>query len=187
MDIDRLSQIKRINVVGTSGSGKSTFGRKLAELLQLPFVEMDRLHWGPNWQETPPDEMLLKVQQVTDGTHWVLDGNYLKTTPVKWKHVQLVVWLDMSFPRTIYRVTSRCLKRVWNRTEIWPDTGNRESIATSFFSRDSVILWAITSYRNHMLHYPEVMSSPDYSHIWFVRLRTPRECDEFLAAAARQI
>lgn len=185
MEVERLSQVERINVIGTSGSGKSTFGRKLAQLLRLPFFELDQLHWGPNWQETPPEQMLLKVQRVTDSPRWVLDGNYLKTTPVKWQQVQLVVWLDMSFPRTIYRVASRCLTRAWTRTELWPGTGNRESLRKSFFSRDSVILWSIRSFRKHRQHYPKVMASPEYSHIWFVRLRSPRECDEFLAAAAR--
>ena len=33
--------IKRINVVGTSGSGKSTVSRALAEKLNLPYVEQD--------------------------------------------------------------------------------------------------------------------------------------------------
>jgi adenylate kinase family enzyme len=31
--------ISRINVIGTSGSGKSTFGRKLAATLQYPYIE----------------------------------------------------------------------------------------------------------------------------------------------------
>lgn len=35
----------KINVVGTSGSGKSTFSRRLAAQLAIPYIEMDALFW----------------------------------------------------------------------------------------------------------------------------------------------
>ena len=44
-----------INVVGTSGSGKSTLARRLAHRLGLPWIELDRLYWRPNWQGTPDE------------------------------------------------------------------------------------------------------------------------------------
>ncbi len=47
----------KINVVGTSGVGKSTLARRLAQILSLPYIEMDRLYWRPDWQGTPDDEL----------------------------------------------------------------------------------------------------------------------------------
>ena len=44
-----------INVVGTSGSGKSTLARRLAHRLELPWIELDRLYWRPNWQGAPDE------------------------------------------------------------------------------------------------------------------------------------
>ncbi len=44
-----------INVVGTSGSGKSTLARRTAHRLGLPWIELDRLYWRPNWQGTPDE------------------------------------------------------------------------------------------------------------------------------------
>jgi gluconate kinase len=38
----------KVNVVGTSGSGKSTFSQQLARVLDCEYIEMDRLHWKPN-------------------------------------------------------------------------------------------------------------------------------------------
>lgn len=35
----------KINVVGTSGVGKSTLARRLAQDLSLPYIEMDVLYW----------------------------------------------------------------------------------------------------------------------------------------------
>src|SRR3954470_8485515 len=99
MDLEQISRFQRINVVGTSGSGKTTFARELAELLDLPCYEMDQLFWKSDWQESSNDEFFQKVQEVTSRQKWILDGNYTRTTAIKWKQVQLVIWLDPSFAR----------------------------------------------------------------------------------------
>ena len=76
--------MKRINVVGTSGSGKSTISKKLAENLGVPYIELDALFWGPNWTTTPDDEFFESLEkQLTATDGWVLDGNYSRTTPIK--------------------------------------------------------------------------------------------------------
>src|SRR5262249_51570773 len=68
----------RGSVTGISGSGKSTFARALAERLGVPYVELDALHHGPGWSETPADEFRRRVEEAIaaapDG--WVIDGNY---------------------------------------------------------------------------------------------------------------
>jgi adenylate kinase family enzyme len=45
----------KINVIGTSGSGKSTLAKQIATELAIPYIEMDRLYWRPDWQGTPDD------------------------------------------------------------------------------------------------------------------------------------
>lgn len=69
--------MKFINIIGTTGSGKSTFARQLAQKLDLAYIEMDDLFWLDNWQE-PTDEVFFeKLKNKMDNTAsgWVLDGN----------------------------------------------------------------------------------------------------------------
>ena len=175
----------RINVVGTSGSGKSTFARELARLLALPYYEMDQLFWKADWQESRDEELFRKVQEVASQPKWVLDGNYVRTIPHKWQQVQMVIWLDLSFVRTVFRVSKRAIQRSFTRQELWPGTGNRETLSKAFLSRDSVIWWAITTYRKNRRTYAAMMASPEYSHIRFVRLRSPRSVAAYLKNARR--
>ena len=48
----------RINVIGTSGSGKSSFSKRLAEKLDVPYIELDALHWKPNWTKSTDEELI---------------------------------------------------------------------------------------------------------------------------------
>jgi len=176
-------QFERINVVGTSGSGKTTFARRLAQRLGLPYIEMDALYWSAGWQEPVYADFMAKVEAATAQPKWVLDGNYSRTQPIKWKHVQQVIWLDSSFMRTIYRVAARTIRRGFSGEELWPGTGNRESLVQAFFSRKSIIWAAMKQHARNRERYPRVTASPDYSHIAFVRLRSDAEAQRFLEAA----
>lgn len=171
---------ERINVVGTSGSGKTTFARQLASLLDLPYHEMDRLFWKPGWQQASDAELFRKVEELTLQPRWVLDGNYTRTLSIKWKRVQLVVWLDPAFLETVFRVTARTIRRACTREEIWPGTGNRESLAEAFLSRKSIIWWAIRTHAQNRRKYSALMASPEHSHIEFVRLASRAERALFL-------
>ena len=173
---------ERINVVGTSGSGKTTFARALAEALELPYYEMDALFWKPGWRESPDEEFFARIEEITSQPRWVLDGNYTRTLPIKWKHVQQVIWLDLSFLRTVWRVTARTVRRASTREELWPGSGNRESFAEAFLSRKSIIGWSIRQHGRNRVKYPALMASSEYAHISFVRLRSEDEARRFLEA-----
>ena len=79
-----LRHARRINVVGTSGSGKTTFSRQLAEVLRLPLHEMDRLFWLPGWQQRLEEDFMAQVGEAVSGAAWILDGNYDRSRAVKW-------------------------------------------------------------------------------------------------------
>lgn len=171
----------KINVVGTSGVGKSTLARRLAQALSVPYLEMDTLYWRPNWQGTPDDELFEKIRLATDAPGWVLDGNYNRSRPVKWRDVDMVVWVDYSFWRTLRQAVCRAASRALRHQELWPGTGNRESFRRSFASRDSIILWTLKTWRQNRERYLRDMSDPQWQHIRFIRLQNQRETNAFMA------
>ena len=40
--------MQRVSVIGVTGSGKTTLAAALAAKLQVPYIELDALHWEPN-------------------------------------------------------------------------------------------------------------------------------------------
>ena len=127
------------------------------------------------------EDFFSQLAEALEGDNWVLDGNYTRTTPIKWERVEVVVWLDFSFPRTLSQAISRAAQRLLSKEEIWPGTGNRETLRM-LFSKDSIVLWTITSYRRKRKNIIEMMGAPKYQHIKFHRLCSPVETVKYLDA-----
>jgi len=99
--------LRRVNVKGTSGSGKTTFARELARRLDLPFVELDALHHGPDWYQPTAEEFRARVleamAQLPNG--WVIDGNYeAKLGDIVIGAADTIVWLDLPLALKLRRV-----------------------------------------------------------------------------------
>src|SRR5687767_11571867 len=106
-------------VVGTSGSGKSTFARSLAQAIEAPYVELDHLHWAPQWTPRPREEFESAVLAATSGERWVVDGNYSYVQPKFWPLATHIVWLNFSRTVVFPRVIRRTLKRIVTRQALW--------------------------------------------------------------------
>jgi len=171
---------RRISVIGTSNSGKSTLARELAARVGAPYIELDALYWRPVWTGTPDEEFASAVRGAVAGASWVIDGNYTRIAPIRLARADTLIWLDTSLPRTLARSVRRSLQRARSRQELWPGTGNTESLRRAFLSRDSVILWALTNFHANRRRYDALMASGDYPHLTMVRLRNPREARAYL-------
>jgi len=171
-------------VIGTSGSGKSTFARELAARIGVPYVELDALKWRPGWTPAPEDEFIDSVSEALSGESWVVDGNYPSTAIIRFTRADHVIWLDNSLPRTLFRMARRSFRYVRSGQELWPDTGNNESFRRAFLSRDSMILWVLRTFRANRRRYTALMASTDYPHLTTVRLRGPRAARAYLESLA---
>lgn len=174
--------MNRISVVGTSGAGKTTFSGKLSEILGVPHVELDSLHWEAGWTPAPAEVFRSRVRKAVGMDRWVIDGNYSKNARgLVWERADAVVWLNYSFSVNLYRIVRRTVRRVVTGEECC--NGNRESLRLAF-SRDSIILWVLRTYHRHRAEYPALLAVMEQRGAQIIRLHSPKEADRWLAHLA---
>jgi adenylate kinase family enzyme len=168
--------VRRFSIVATAScSGKTTLGRELARRLDVPFVELDSLVHGPNWTETPDAELRALVEPIVASDGWVIDGGYWgKLGDLVLRNTDVVVWLDLPVRVWLPRLVRRTLGRVIRREELW--NGNRETVRSVIFSRDSLLWYALLNHPRHGRVYPTRLAPYNV-----VRLRSPLEVEEWLA------
>ena len=175
----RVDGPTRIVVVGSSGAGKTALARRLAARLGVPHVELDALHFAEDWLEVPGAVFAERIGVATASAGWVVDGNYSAVTQgLVWPRAHVVVWLDYPFRTCAWRLLRRTFGRSWRREELWH--GNRESWRMSFASRDSILLWLLRSFRRRRRQFEAAMRDAAHAHLTFVRLRSPREAEQWL-------
>ncbi len=173
--------MKKINVVGTSAVGKTTFSRKLADKLNLKYIELDDLFWLNDWQESSDEDFFQKLQQKIENASngYVIDGNYTRTTHIKWKEIDTVIWLDLPFSMNLFQSIKRAFKRSFYKENLWENSNNKERFS-QLLSRDSIVWWMIKTHAKNRKKYLEMMEDPRYAHIQFIRLRSHAEMAHFL-------
>jgi adenylate kinase family enzyme len=171
--------VRRFSIVATAScSGKTTLGRELARRLEVPFVELDALHHGPNWTEATAEELRKKVEPLVAGDGWVIDGGYWgKLGDLVVRNADVVVWLDLPVRVWLPRLLRRTAGRVLRREELW--NGNRETVRNVVLSRDSLLWYALRNHPRHRRVYPERLAPYEV-----VRLRSPKEVAQWLATFA---
>jgi len=170
--------MQRISVVGTSGAGKTTLARQLAQPLAIPHVELDALYWEPNWTEAANEVFRERVTQALQHDRWVVDGNYSKVRDLIWGQADTVVWLDYPLRVILGQLLQRSLYRSLTGQELW--SGNRETLQKTFLSRDSILLWALQTYTRRRKEYPRLFRQPEYAHLQVVHLHSRTATREFL-------
>jgi adenylate kinase family enzyme len=177
--------VRRISVVGNSGSGKSTVGRQLASALGVPYLELDSIYHQPGWVPLGPEEFRRRATAAAAGDGWVIDGNYSAVRPLVWDRADTVVWLDLPRRTVMRQVVWRTLRRAALRAELW--NGNRERWANLFTwePEESVISWAWHRHSVYRARYAATADDPACSHLRFVRLRRRAEVRRFLAGVRR--
>jgi len=169
---------RRIAVVGTTGSGKTTLATQISERLKIPHVELDALHWEPNWTEAPLCIFRVRVECALTGSAWVIDGNYGAARDIIWSRADTIIWVDYALSLILWRLAWRTLRRIATREELW--NGNREHW-DALFGRDSLIAWARNTHPKHRRDYPILLRRVEYAHLSVIHLCSPRETDRWLA------
>jgi adenylate kinase family enzyme len=174
---------QRISIVGTSGSGKTTLAQKIAKTSELPHVELDRLQWEPNWTAVPVEVFQERVKRALTGDRWVVDGNYSKKVrELVWSRADTVIWLNYPFHVVFGRSLQRAIRRVVTQEECC--NGNYENFRKTFFDRDSILWWMITTYPKNQRKFPLLFQQPEYQHLNILQLQSPHLTENWLSQLA---
>jgi hypothetical protein len=130
-----------------------------------------------------------RIEATLHGDAWVVDGNYggRGARELIWGRADTIVWLDYPLRVILARLTRRNLMRIRTGEEIWPGTGNRETVRNSFFSRDSLYVWALKRYWLRKRQFPELLARPEYAHLLAHRFTRPADAERWLEAQRRLV
>lgn len=162
---------RRIAIVGSPGSGKSTFATKLAERADLPLHHLDALYWAPGWTRRHTGEEWRALQErLVSEPRWIIDGNYHSTLDIRVAAADMVILLDPP--------VWRCLGNILGRIRAYR-TEDRPDMADGCPERvDWALLRRVISYPWHGR--PRVLSLAHAHGKLLVRLRSRRAMEEFL-------
>lgn len=125
--------MRRVVILGNSGTGKSTFAQKLGERLGLPVIHLDVLYYGPAWAPGDPAAFRKRVAQATAAEAWIVDGAFLALAgDLTLPRADLVVWLEQPRWLALSRALWRCVDpRGFGRADLpsgCRDTPSREML-----------------------------------------------------------
>lgn len=176
--------MKRVAIGGPTGSGKSTLARALAEHLGGTFIELDALNHEPNWTNAETEVFRARAEAATQAEVWVSDGNYSSAQDIIWGKADTLIFLIYPFPIVAWRLFSRTMRRSWHREVLW--AGNRETFSKAFFSRHSILLWLITSYRGRVERAERALSDPKWADKQRLLFRSPKQTEGWLESLKQE-
>lgn len=84
----------KIIIIGSPGSGKSTFARKLRDITNLPLYYLDMLWHKKDRTNISREEFDEKLGKILKKDKWIIDGNYQRTIEMRLKECDTVFLMD---------------------------------------------------------------------------------------------
>lgn len=144
--------MKRIAVIGSSGSGKSTFANKLGEKLDRPVIHLDKEYYTSEWKQKYPikDDWLNFQKKLAAGDEWIIDGNYRSSLAIRLDRADTIIFFNFPKWLCLYRAFKRSFKREqpFDKPEGMRDKISWELIKRVITYPTKEIYQIINSYKN---------------------------------------
>ena len=105
-----LENVKKIAVVGGSGTGKTTLTNNLGRKLNVPIYHIDGIHHLENWKTRDTKERDRIILKRANEEKWVIDGTYKSTLQERINKADLVIFLDYSTISRLNGILTRYFK-----------------------------------------------------------------------------
>ncbi len=107
-----MKKLNRIHIVGIYGSGKSTFAKKINEILKYKVYDLDKIKYKRKYDKIRSVEERLKiVKEISDKKNWITEGAWLDYALELYKKADLVIFFDVPKNILYKRIWIRYLKR----------------------------------------------------------------------------
>lgn len=89
--------VNKILILGSPGSGKSTFANKLGVKSNIPVLHLDTIFWKKNWELEKNLIFLEKLSLFMKQDQWIIDGNHcLSSYPQRFDQADTIILLNMN-------------------------------------------------------------------------------------------
>ncbi len=102
-----LHQYKRINVVGSPGSGKSTLSNRLSKLLNIEMFDLDDYFYDNNCKRLNLNSTSLAINELLSNDYCIIDGTYTTTFQDRLNKLDLVILTNRNTILNIITFTIR--------------------------------------------------------------------------------
>lgn len=166
--------MRKVLVIGSGGSGKSTLSKLMGEKLGIEVFHLDKFYWRSGWVKPNSDEWAQTVEELLARDVWIIDGNYSGTLRRRVESCDTIVFLDLSKLVCLWRI---CKRRLSYRRQSRPDmaAGCYERLNLEFVS------WVLNYSRRSRPKVLELikLNSAEKKIVW---LKSPQQVKAFLAS-----
>lgn len=104
---------KKIHIIGSVGSGKTTLAKELSSKLSIPFYELDNIVWtrresGDIRRTEKEREEYLNI--IIQSESWIIEGVHNEAWVAdSFRNAELIIFLDTKYSIRTYRIVKRFL------------------------------------------------------------------------------
>lgn len=145
----------KIQIIGYSGSGKSTFAKELSKYYQIPPTYIDTIAWEPGWVFASDEKILKEISIVINRKDWIIDGNYTRFLGEKrMRDADHIFFFNFNRFRCLFNAIKR-QKMYKNKSRESMTNGCPERLNLEF------VMWILFNGRTkrHHKNYQEIIST----------------------------
>jgi len=173
---------KRTIIFGSTGVGKTTMVKRIAEEFDLPVIDIDSLRREAGRSNSPEEIFVRLTTESIKGDTWIIDGSYASVQDIVWSRAEAIVWLDFSFWVFLSRLIKRSLYRIFVRKKSEKPIKGRTQPAGE---RAGNYLRAIFTGKKRRQMYFATLYGPKNVHLHIIRLASPEEVERWLELIRR--